>query len=112
MKKVELVIRPSKLEEVKEALDKIEVRGMTVYDVKGRGLQRNQKQYYRGQEHSVDLFPKVKLEIVCQDESVEDIISTVLKICKTGKIGDGKIFVYPVERIIRISTREEGGSAL
>ena len=112
MKKVELVIRPSKLEEVKEALDKIEVRGMTVYDVKGRGLQRNQKQYYRGQEHSVDLFPKVKLEIVCQDESVENIISTVLKICKTGKIGDGKIFVYPVERIIRISTREEGGSAL
>jgi len=112
LKKVELVIRPSKLEEVKEALDKIEVRGMTVYDVKGRGLQRNQKQYYRGQEHSVDLFPKVKLEIVCQDESVEDIISTVLKICKTGKIGDGKIFVYPVERIIRISTREEGGSAL
>ncbi len=112
MKKVELVIRPSKLEEVKEALDKIEVRGMTVYDVKGRGLQRNQKQYYRGQEHSVDLFPKVKLEIVCQDESVENIISTVLQICKTGKIGDGKIFVYPVERIIRISTREEGGSAL
>jgi len=112
LKKIEVVIRPSKLEEVKTALDKIEVRGMTVYDVKGRGLQRNQKQYYRGQEHSVDLFPKVKLEIVCQDESVEDIISTVLNICKTGKIGDGKIFVYPVERIIRISTREEGGAAL
>lgn len=112
MKKVELVIRPSKLEEVKTALDKINVRGMTVYDVKGRGLQRDQKQYYRGQEHSVDLFPKVKLEIVCQDESVEDIISTVLNICKTGKIGDGKVFVYPVERIIRISSREEGGAAL
>ncbi|MEA4925356.1 MAG: P-II family nitrogen regulator [Syntrophomonadaceae bacterium] len=112
MKKVELVIRPSKLDELKTALDKIEVRGMTVYDVKGRGLQRDQKQYYRGQEHSIDLFPKVKLEIVCQDESVEDIISTVLSICKTGKIGDGKIFVYPVERIIRISTREEGGAAL
>lgn len=112
MKKVEVVIRPSKLEEIKTALDKINVRGMTVYDVKGRGLQRDQKQYYRGQEHSIDLFPKVKLEIVCQDESVEDIISTVLRICKTGKIGDGKIFVYPVERIIRISTREEGGSAL
>lgn len=112
MKKIDAVIRPSKLEEVKTALDKIEVRGMTVYDVKGRGLQRNQKQYYRGQEHSVDLFPKVKLEIVCQDESVENIISTILSICKTGKIGDGKIFVYPVERIIRISTREEGGAAL
>lgn len=112
MKRIDVIIRPTKLEELKAALDKIEVRGMTVYDVKGRGLQRNQKQYYRGQEHSVDLFPKVKLEIICQDESVEDIISTVLKICKTGKIGDGKIFVYPVERIIRISTREEGGSAL
>ena len=112
MKRVDVIIRPTKLEELKAALDKIEVRGMTVYDVKGRGLQRNQKQYYRGQEHSVDLFPKVKLEIICQDESVEDIVSTVLKICKTGKIGDGKIFVYPVERIIRISTREEGGSAL
>jgi len=112
LKRIDVIIRPTKLEELKAALDKIEVRGMTVYDVKGRGLQRNQKQYYRGQEHSVDLFPKVKLEIICQDESVEDIISTVLKICKTGKIGDGKIFVYPVERIIRISTREEGGSAL
>jgi len=112
LKRVDVIIRPTKLEELKAALDKIEVRGMTVYDVKGRGLQRNQKQYYRGQEHSVDLFPKVKLEIICQDESVEDIVSTVLKICKTGKIGDGKIFVYPVERIIRISTREEGGSAL
>jgi len=112
LKRIDVIIRPTKLEELKSALDKIEVRGMTVYDVKGRGLQRNQKQYYRGQEHSVDLFPKVKLEIICQDESVEDIISTVLKICKTGKIGDGKIFVYPVERIIRISTREEGGAAL
>jgi nitrogen regulatory protein P-II 1 len=112
MKKIEAIIRPSKLEELKAALDKIEVRGMTVYDVKGRGLQRNQKQYIRGQELVVDLFPKVKLEIVCQDESVEDIVSTVLKICKTGKVGDGKIFIYPVERIIRISTREEGGSAL
>lgn len=112
MKKIEAIIRPSKLEELKAALDKIEVRGMTVYDVKGRGLQRNQKQYIRGQELVVDLFPKVKIEIVCQDESVEDIVSTVLKICKTGKVGDGKIFIYPVERIIRISTREEGGSAL
>ena len=112
MQKIEVIIRPSKLDEVKAALDSIEVRGMTVYDVKGRGLQREQKQYYRGQEHSIDLFPKVKLEIVCQDGSVENIISTILKICKTGKIGDGKIFVYPVERIIRISTREEGGAAI
>jgi nitrogen regulatory protein P-II 1 len=112
LKKIEAVIRPSKVEDLKAALDKINVRGMTVYDVKGRGLQRNQKQYYRGQEHSIDLLPKVKMEIVCQDESVEDIISTILKTCMTGKVGDGKIFVYPVDRIIRISSREEGGAAL
>lgn len=112
MKKIEAIIRPTKLDEVKAALDKIGIRGMTVYDVKGRGLQGAEKQYYRGQEHSIDLFPKIKLEIVCQDESAENIISQILNICKTGKKGDGKIFVYPVERIIRISTREEGGSAL
>jgi nitrogen regulatory protein P-II 1 len=112
MKKIEAVIRPSKLEEVKAALDTVGIRGMTVYDVKGRGLQITEKQYYRGQEHSTDLLPKVKLEIVCPDESVENIISQILNTCKTGKKGDGKIFVYPVERIIRISTREEGGAAL
>lgn len=112
MKKIEAIIRPSKLDDLKATMDKIGIRGMTVYDVKGRGLQGAEKQYYRGQEHSIDLFPKVKLEIVCQDESVENIISQILNICKTGKKGDGKIFVYPVERIIRISTREEGGAAL
>ncbi|HNX28546.1 MAG TPA: P-II family nitrogen regulator [Syntrophomonadaceae bacterium] len=112
MKKIEAIIRPTKFEELKVALEKIGIRGMTVYDVRGRGLQGAEKQYYRGQEHSIDLFPKVKLEIVCQDESVENIISQILNICKSGKKGDGKIFVYPVERIIRISTREEGGAAL
>lgn len=112
MKKIEAVIRPSKLEEVKAALEKIQIRGMTIYDVKGRGLQGAQKQYYRGRELSVDLNPKVKIEIVCHDESVENIISTIINNCRTGKPGDGKIFVYPLERIIRISTREEGGSAL
>lgn len=112
MKKIEIVIRPSKLEELKLELANLGVRGMTVYDVMGRGLQREVKQYFRGQEHSVDLFPKVKVEIVCSDHSVEDIISAVLKTCKTGKVGDGKIFVYPVERVIRISTREEGEGAL
>jgi nitrogen regulatory protein P-II 1 len=112
LKKIEAIIRPGKLEEVKTQLDKIGIRGMTVYDVKGRGLQGTEKQYYRGQQHEVDLFPKVKLEIVCHDESVENIISVILSTCKTGKIGDGKIFVYPVERVIRISTREEGSAAL
>lgn len=112
MKKIEAIIRPNKLDEVKEALEKIQIRGMTVYDVKGRGLQGVQKQYYRGRELSVDLNPKVKVEIVCHDESVENIISTIINYCRTGKNGDGKIFVYPLERVIRIRTREEGGSAL
>lgn len=112
MKKIEAIVRPSKLEELKSALDQMGVRGMTLYDVKGRGLQREQKQYYRGQEHVVDLFPKVKIEIVAEDQSVEDIISVILKVCHTGKVGDGKIFILPMERVIRISTREEGSSAL
>ena len=112
MKKIEAIIRPSKFEDLKSALDKLSVRGMTVYDVKGRGLQKETKQYYRGQEHSIDLFPRIKVEIVCHDETVEKIISTILNVCRTGQVGDGKIFVYPVERILRISTREEGGAAL
>lgn len=110
MKKIEAVIRPSKLEEVKAALDEIQIRGLTVYDVRGRGL--GQTQYYRGQAHSVDLFPKVKLEIICRDHWVDRIIEVIEKICKTGKIGDGKIFVYPVEQIVRISTGEQGDAAL
>ncbi len=112
MKKIEAVIRPSKLAELKAALDILGIRGMTVYDVKGRGLQREKKQYYRGQEHAVDLFPRVKVEIVCEDISVENIISTILTVCRTGQVGDGKIFVYPVEKVLRISTREEGSAAL
>jgi nitrogen regulatory protein P-II 1 len=112
LKKIEAIIRPGKLEELKMQLDIIGIRGMTVYDVKGRGLQREQKQYYRGQEYIVDLFPKTKVEIVCDDTFAENVISTILNICKTGKVGDGKIFVYPVERVIRISTREEGNAAI
>lgn len=112
MKKIEAIVRPSKLDELKAALDDVGVRGMTVYEVKGRGLQREQKQYYRGQEHIVDLFPKIKIEIISEDQMTEDIISIILKVCRTGKVGDGKIFVYPVERVIRISSREEGSSAL
>ena len=112
MKKVEAIIRPAKFEELKTALDNQGIRGMTVYDVKGRGLQKQTKQYYRGQEHVIEMFPKIKIEIVCPDEQVETIISTVLRICKTGQKGDGKIFVYPIERVIRISNREEGGGAI
>ncbi|MGE5371947.1 MAG: P-II family nitrogen regulator [Solirubrobacterales bacterium] len=112
MKKIEAIIRPSKLEELKAALADLEVRGMTVYEVMGRGLQRDQKQYYRGQEHMVDLFPKVKVEIICRDHWLDRIIELILKVCQTGKIGDGKIFVYPVEDIIRISSGERGEPAL
>ncbi|MDD3269565.1 MAG: P-II family nitrogen regulator [Syntrophomonadaceae bacterium] len=112
MKKIEAVIRPTKLEELKKALNDLEVRGMTIYNVMGRGLQKDIKQYYRGQEVSLDLFPKVKVEIICRDHWLERIIEVILKICSTGQIGDGKIFVYPLEEIIRISSGERGDTAL
>lgn len=112
MKKIEAIIRPARFEELKAALDALEIRGMTVYEVKGRGLQREQKQYYRGQERKIDLFPKIKVEIICRDHWVDRIIEAIVKVCQTGKVGDGKIFVYPVERIVRISTGEEGEAAL
>lgn len=112
MKKIEAVIRPVTLEALKGALTDIGVHGMTVFNVMGRGLQQDVKQYYRGQEISVDLFPKTKVEIVCHDEQVESIVGKIIEICKTGKIGDGKIFIYPVEEIVRIRTEERGDSAL
>ncbi len=112
MKKIEAVIRPTKLEELKTALNDLEVRGMTIYNVMGRGLQQDIKQYYRGQEVSLDLFPKVKVEIICRDHWLERIVEVILKVCSTGQIGDGKIFVYPLEEIIRISSGERGDSAL
>ncbi len=112
MKKIEAIIRPHKLDEVREALQEAGYRGLTVTEVKGYGRQMGHSEIYRGSEYTINFLPKVKIEIICSDQSVEDIISTVLRICKTGKIGDGKIFVYPVERAIRISTREEGASAI
>jgi nitrogen regulatory protein P-II 1 len=112
MKKIEAVIRPTKLEELKAALNALEVRGMTIYNVMGRGLQKDVKQYYRGQEVSVDLHPKVKVEIICRDHWLERIIEVIVKTCSTGQIGDGKIFVYPLEEIVRISTGERGDAAL
>jgi nitrogen regulatory protein P-II 1 len=112
LKKIEAIVRPGKLEDLKKALDEMEVRGMTIYEVMGGGLQRQEKQYYRGQEHNVNLFPKVKVEIVCRDHWVERIIDLIVKVCQTGKAGDGKIFVYPLEDIIRIRTGERGDAAL
>lgn len=112
MKKIEAVIRPTKLEELKKVLNDMEVRGLTVYNVMGRGLQQDIKHYYRGQEVSIDLFSKVKVEIVCRDDWQERIIDAIIATCQTGAIGDGKIFVYPVEEVIRISTGERGDAAL
>ncbi len=108
MKKIEAVIRPGKLEELKSALPSIDIRGMTTYNVMGRGLQQDIKQFYRGQEAVVDLFPKVKVELICNDDQVEATVEKIIEVCKTGKIGDGKIFIYPVEEIIRIRTGERG----
>lgn len=112
VKKIEAVIRPGKLEELKDALNEMEVRGMTVYNVMGRGLQKEVKQYYRGQEVTVDLHSKVKLEIICRDHWLDRIVDCICRVCSTGQIGDGKIFVYPLEDIIRIRTGERGEAAL
>jgi len=112
MKKIEAIIQPNKLEELKIALSNLQIRGMTVYDVMGRGLQKDQKRYHRGHEHLVDLFPKVKVEVICRDHWLERIIEVIVQTCQTGKPGDGKIFVYPLEEIIRISSGERGDDAL
>lgn len=112
MKKIEAVIQPFKLEEVKEALKAIGIDGMTVSEVRGHGRQKGHKEVYRGQEYQVDLLPKVKLELVIADSRQEEVLKTLIGAAKTGKIGDGKIFVYDVRDAIRIRNDERGESAL
>ena len=112
MKKIEAVIQPFKLEEVKEALKSIGVDGMTVSEVRGHGRQKGHKEVYRGQEYQVDLLPKVKLELVIPTARLEEVLKTLISAAKTGKIGDGKIFVYDVKDAIRIRNDERGESAL
>jgi nitrogen regulatory protein P-II 1 len=112
MKKIEAIIQPFKLEDVKEALKGMGVEGMTVCEVRGHGRQKGHKEVYRGQEYQVDLLPKVKLEMVVPAERVEDIVKTVVNAARTGKIGDGKIFVYNVEEAVRIRNEERGEAAL
>jgi nitrogen regulatory protein P-II 1 len=112
MKKVEAVIKPFKLEEVKDALVKVGIGGMTVTEVKGFGEQRGQTEVYRGREYRVDFLPKVKIEVVVRDELVEKVVEAILQSAYTGKIGDGKIFVIPVEDTIRIRTKERGEGAV
>jgi nitrogen regulatory protein P-II 1 len=112
MKKVECIIRPFKLDEVREALMEVGVQGMTVSEVRGFGRQRGHKEIYRGSEYTIEFVPKLKLEIVVNDDIVENVIETVLKVASTGKIGDGKIFVTPVEEVVRIRTGERGVTAI
>ncbi|MCS7279408.1 MAG: P-II family nitrogen regulator [Thermodesulfobacteriaceae bacterium] len=112
MKKVEAIIKPFKLDEVKDALVKVGIGGMTITEVKGFGEQRGQLEVYRGQEYVVDFIPKVKIEVVVREDQLETVIQTILESAYTGKIGDGKIFVLPIEEVIRVRTRERGEKAV
>lgn len=112
MKKIEAVIKPFKLDEVKDALNEIGIQGMTVTEVKGFGRQKGHTELYRGAEYVVDFIPKIKIEVVTSDILTPKVVEAVEKAAKTGKIGDGKIFVYPVEDVIRIRTGERGESAV
>jgi nitrogen regulatory protein P-II 1 len=112
MKKIEAIIKPFKLDEVKDALNEIGIQGMTVTEVKGFGRQKGHTELYRGAEYIVDFIPKIKLEIVTSDDLAQKVVGTIEKVAKTGKIGDGKIFVYAVEEVIRIRTGEQGETAV
>ncbi len=112
MKKIEAIIKPFKLDEVKDALNEIGIHGMTVTEVKGFGRQKGHTELYRGAEYIVDFIPKIKLEIVAPDNLASKVVSTIEQVAKTGKIGDGKIFVSTVEEAIRIRTGEHGETAV
>ena len=112
MKKIEAIIKPFKLSEVRDALHEAGVSGMTVAEVKGFGRQKGHVEIYRGSEYTVDFLPKIKLELVLPDGSVEAAVAAIVKAAKTGKIGDGKIFVFNVEEAIRIRTEEKGEEAV
>jgi nitrogen regulatory protein P-II 1 len=112
MKKVEAIIKPFKLDEVKESLSGLGVQGLTVSEVKGFGRQKGHTELYRGAEYVVDFLPKVKLEVIVADDKVQDVVTAIESAAKTGRIGDGKIFVTPVEEVIRIRTGERGSDAL
>jgi nitrogen regulatory protein P-II 1 len=112
MKKIEAIIKPFKMEDVKEALTEIGVEGMTVSEVKGFGRQKGHTEIYRGSEYTVDFLPKVKFEIVIADDRVQKAVDVIVQSAKTGKIGDGKVFVLPIEDVIRIRTEERGESAI
>ena len=112
MKKIEAIIKPFKLDEVKEALHEVGIKGITVTEAKGFGRQKGHTELYRGAEYVVDFLPKIKLEIVVADSQVESVVTAIADAANSGKIGDGKIFVLPIEESVRIRTGERGDSAL
>jgi nitrogen regulatory protein P-II 1 len=112
MKKIEAIIKPFKLEEVKDALSEIGIEGMTVSEVKGFGRQKGHTEIYRGSEYTVDFLPKIKIEVVVADATLQGAVSAIVAAAKTGKIGDGKVFIYEVEEAVRIRTEERGENAV
>jgi nitrogen regulatory protein P-II 1 len=112
MKKIEAIVQPFKMEDVKEALKNIGIDGMTITEVRGHGRQKGHKEVYRGQEYNVDLLPKVKFELVVQDARLDEVVDTITAAARSGKIGDGKIFVYEVAEAIRIRNSDRGDSAV
>jgi len=112
MKKIEAIIKPFKLDEVKEALNEVGIKGITVSEVKGFGRQKGHTELYRGAEYVVDFLPKIKIEVIVSEETVKDVVSAIETSAKTGRIGDGKIFIMPVEDVIRIRTGEHGKEAI
>jgi nitrogen regulatory protein P-II 1 len=112
MKKIEAILRPFKVDDIREALSEIGVKGMTLTEVKGYGRQKGHTEVYRGSEYNVDFLPKAKIEIVVKDDMLERVIATLIKVAKTGQVGDGKIFVSPIEDVIRIRTEESGEEAV
>lgn len=112
LKKIEAIIKPFKLDDVKEALNEIGIQGMTISEVKGYGRQKGHKEIYRGAEYVVDFIPKIKLEIIAEEEWVDKVVQAIKTSAHTGKLGDGKIFVYPLDQVIRVRTGETGKDAL
>jgi nitrogen regulatory protein P-II 1 len=112
MKKIEAIIKPFKLEEVKDALGEIGIEGMTVTEVKGFGRQKGHTEIYRGSEYTVDFLPKIKIELVIPDEKLDEAVEAIVKTAKTGKIGDGKVFVSTIDEAVRIRTEEKGVAAV
>lgn len=112
MKKIEAIIKPHKLDDVKEKLSELGITGMTITEVKGFGRQRGHKEIYRGAEYHIDFIPKIKIELILSEDIVEKAVEGIVETARTGSIGDGKIFVYPIEEVIRIRTSERGKEAI